>query len=291
MRIFFESIADNIMGKSDRCAIGACNNSRKYRDKQLILPHITAFDGNKELRFWKCSDVQLFPKWTAACYRKHFSFKKHHVICSKHFEFGRPTTVSPNPTLYLKGYYTNERSKRKAPKDRAVLPPKRCKTDNINIAEEQESKEVIAETEDQRQLCATNCVFTNENSTCTTVKPVMECVTAISLQSSSEVRVSTTSSIDKPIRTRMSWDLIKENSKMIKLYTGCPSAELFEFVVDHAQLKHQKLQYYKGKFCNKKVSNKPCKKPLSEKDRPIKVITTSRSNSDGTYKNSPRCSS
>ena len=120
---------------------------------------------------------------------------------------------------------------------------------------------------------------------------MMECVTAISLQSSSEVRVSTTSSIDKPIRTRMSWDLIKENSKMIKLYTGCPSAELFEFVVDHAQLKHQKLQYYKGKFCNKKVSNKPCKKPLSEKDRPIKVITTSRSNSDGTYENSPRCSS
>ena len=58
--MFFESIADNIFGKNDRCGIGACNNSRKYRDKQVILPHITAFDGNKELRFWKCSDVRLF---------------------------------------------------------------------------------------------------------------------------------------------------------------------------------------------------------------------------------------
>ena len=41
------------MGINDRCAVGACNNARKYKEKYVIKQHISAFDKGLELRFWK----------------------------------------------------------------------------------------------------------------------------------------------------------------------------------------------------------------------------------------------
>ena len=61
-----------VMGINDRCAVGACNNARKYKEKYVIKPHISAFDKGLELRFWKCPDPKLYSKWTFACNRKHF---------------------------------------------------------------------------------------------------------------------------------------------------------------------------------------------------------------------------
>ena len=85
------------MGVNDRCTVGACsNNARKYKEKHVIKPHISAFDGvleYTELRFWKCNDPKLFPKWTFACNRKHFRCNKYTVICSNHFKYGRPTAA------------------------------------------------------------------------------------------------------------------------------------------------------------------------------------------------------
>ena len=48
------------MGINDRCAVGACNNARKYKEKYVIKPHISAFDKGLELRFWKCPDPKLY---------------------------------------------------------------------------------------------------------------------------------------------------------------------------------------------------------------------------------------
>ena len=71
-------------------------------EKYVIKPHISAFNGSLELQFWKCTDPKLYPKWTFSCNRKDFNFGKSHVVCSNHFEYGRPTNVSKIPTLYLK---------------------------------------------------------------------------------------------------------------------------------------------------------------------------------------------
>ena len=79
-------------------------NARKYPEKFVIKPHTFAFDTSLQLRFWKCTDPKLYPKWTVACTRKNFKFGKYNVVCSNHFEYGRPTAVSPVPTLYLKWY-------------------------------------------------------------------------------------------------------------------------------------------------------------------------------------------
>ena len=92
------------MGVNDRCAVGQCNNARKYPEKFVIKPHIFVFDASLQLRFWKCTDPKVYPKWTFACNRKNFKFGKYNVVCSNHFEYCRPTAVSPVPTLYLKGY-------------------------------------------------------------------------------------------------------------------------------------------------------------------------------------------
>ena len=123
------------MGINDRCAVGACNNARKYKEKYVIKPHISAFNGSLELQFWKCTDPKLYPKWTFSCNRKDFKFGKSHVVCSNHFEHGRPTNESKIPTLYLKGYSASggacgdddqhqsiSRPKRKAPMDRPAIP-------------------------------------------------------------------------------------------------------------------------------------------------------------------------
>ena len=118
------------MGVNDRCAVGECNNARKYPEKFVIKLHTSAFDTSLQLRFWKCTDPKLYPKWTFACNRKNFKFGKYNVVCSNHFEYGRPTDVSPVPTLYLKGY-DDEPSlavKRKSPAKRsAPLGGKKCK--------------------------------------------------------------------------------------------------------------------------------------------------------------------
>ena len=88
----------------------------------MIKPHIFAFDTSLQLRFWKCTDPKLYPKWTFACNRKNFKFGKYNVVCSTHLEYGRPTDVSPVPTSYLKGY-DDESSlavKRKSPAKRSA---------------------------------------------------------------------------------------------------------------------------------------------------------------------------
>ena len=141
------------MGVNDRCAVGQCNNARKYPEKFVIKPHILAFDTSLQLRFWKCTDPKLYPKWTFACNRKNFKFGKYNVVCSNHFEYGRPTDVSPVPTLYLKGY-DDESSlavKRKSPAKRSV-PLKKSKILNSSpskdvndstMKNEQMSKRII----------------------------------------------------------------------------------------------------------------------------------------------------
>jgi len=120
------------MSITDRCAVGACKNARKYPEKYVIKfkPHIAAFNTSLSLHFWKCSDPKLYPKWSFACNRKNFKFGKNNFICSNHFQYGRPTSVSPIPTLYLKGYdheSDGEAVKRKSPAKRTPMPEKLSK--------------------------------------------------------------------------------------------------------------------------------------------------------------------
>ena len=51
--------------------------------------------------------------------------------------------------------------------------------------------------------------------------------------------------IPKPLSVTMEWNTIKNNHRMVKLYTGCSSGKISNFIVDHVRQKHRKLQYCK----------------------------------------------
>ena len=64
------------MAINDRCAVGTCNNARKYPEKYVIKRHISAFNTSLSLHFWKFSDGKIYPKWTFAYNWKTFKGKR-----------------------------------------------------------------------------------------------------------------------------------------------------------------------------------------------------------------------
>ena len=227
------------MGINDRCAVGACNNAWKYKEKYVIKPHISAFNGSLELQFWKCTDPKLYPKWTFSCNRKDFKFGKSHVVCSNHFEYGRPTNVSKIPTLYLKGYSDSggacggnddqqsiSRHKRKAPMDRPAIPK------TLRKKKKSESESAVIEST-TTSICTTS-ILNSPSST-------------IDFESTANSSIlNSTVSLEKPIKNSFAWNDIKEKNRIIKHYTGCSGNKLFMFIVDHVRPKHAKLQYFKS---------------------------------------------
>ena len=45
------------------------------------------------------------------------------------------------------------------------------------------------------------------------------------------------SPLPQPKFVRLHWHCIKENERIVKLYTGCPSAKIFKSIVDHVRAK------------------------------------------------------
>ena len=54
------------MGIIDRCGIGASKHAQKYPEKYVIKPNITALNIGHIFHFQKCSDKEIYPKWTFA---------------------------------------------------------------------------------------------------------------------------------------------------------------------------------------------------------------------------------
>ena len=50
----------------------------------------------------------------------------------------------------------------------------------------------------------------------------------------------------QPKFVRLHRRFVQEKKRIVKLYTGCLSAKIFGFIVDHVRAKHQKIHYYKG---------------------------------------------
>ena len=232
------------MGVNDRCAVGQCNNARKYPEKFVIKPHILAFDTSLQLRFWKCTDPKLYPKWTVACNRKNFKFGKYIVVCSNHFEYGRPTAVSPVPTLYLK-VYDDESSlavKRKSPAKRSA--PLRGKKSKILYSST--SKDVNESTTIDFELSSVDIdVDATYTPHCQSLAGSLLSTSAyaaavhdicmLTVASSSTYSISEVipanpiSLLQQPKLVRLHWHFVKGKKRIVKLYTGCPSPKHFEF--------------------------------------------------------------
>ena len=210
-----------------------------------------------QLRFWKCTDPKLYPKWTFACNRKNFKFGKYNVVCPNHFEYGRPTAVSPVPTLYLKGYDDESilAVKRKSPAKRsAPLGGKKSKilysspskdvNDSTIIDFELSSVDIDV---DARCPSLAGSLLSTTTSAAAEHDMCMLTVTSSSTYSISEViPANPISLLQQPKLVRLHRHFVTEKKRIVKLYTGCPSPKFFEFIVDHVRAKHQKFHYYKG---------------------------------------------
>ena len=88
------------------CAVYGCSNDRRYSAKYVVKDHISAFDGGLKIRFWSCPE-KYFSTWSKLINREvvdkttgktsMFKVGKYTSVCSNHFEYGRPTDVSPHP--------------------------------------------------------------------------------------------------------------------------------------------------------------------------------------------------
>ena len=81
-----------------RCCVGGCDNDSRYPEKGVKRSHVA------ELKF------HYFPKDEARrkLWKKQvdkglagFVVTNNKVVCSSHFEFGKPTYASPIPMLFM----------------------------------------------------------------------------------------------------------------------------------------------------------------------------------------------
>ena len=81
-----------------RCCVGGCNNDSRYPDRIIKRGHVEIlkfhyFPKNPEKRLlW----VKQVSKGLVG-----FQVSNNKTVCSNHFEYGKPTFGSPNPTFYL----------------------------------------------------------------------------------------------------------------------------------------------------------------------------------------------
>ena len=107
------------MPKGDHCAVFGCLNDRRYPEKQVVKPHVGV------LGFYSPLNVKDASKWKKLINRRDFKVKLSTKVCSNHLKTGYRSKDCPNPKLYMKGYDSPAKRKRRGyPKERLPLPPK-----------------------------------------------------------------------------------------------------------------------------------------------------------------------
>ena len=129
-------------GSTKHCCWGNCPNDSRYPNKQPSGTYFIRFPKpgkvKESMTQWEKenenSKTEKAKKWVHACSRKGFtitSIKKDTYICSNHFIGGSgPTDLNPNPysgSVLDKDIDKLSKPKRKPPKDRGSLPPKKPK--------------------------------------------------------------------------------------------------------------------------------------------------------------------
>ena len=102
-----------------RCCVGGCNNDSRYSEKLVVKSHVT------QLKFhYFPKDGAKRAKWVAQISKGLVGFKVSDtkVVCSNHFECGKPTFLCDTPTMYL----TVSSSRQSTPRKRRKLDYK-CK--------------------------------------------------------------------------------------------------------------------------------------------------------------------
>ena len=94
-----------------RCCVGGCDNDSRYPEKVLKRGHVT---GDLTWHYFP-KDPKERALWVKNISKglEDFVVSDYKVVCSNHFQFGKPTFSSHVPTLYLVASDTSKRSPRK----------------------------------------------------------------------------------------------------------------------------------------------------------------------------------
>ncbi|PFX11930.1 THAP domain-containing protein 11 [Stylophora pistillata] len=94
-----------------RCCVGGCDNDSRYKEKIVKRSHVEG-----ELRWHHIpKQPEKRKQWTKNVSKglSGFVASDHKTVCSNHFEYGKPTFASPNPTLFSVPSDKNKSSPRK----------------------------------------------------------------------------------------------------------------------------------------------------------------------------------
>ena len=129
----------------DKCCVSGCNNVKDKPENWIVRGHVT------ELTFHHFPKGDIRAKWETmirkALDKSKFSATDNTLICSNHFEYGKPTFSSPHPTEFLT---VSDQRWKKSPKRRRRLerkteeiPKKRATTSEVAACENTEAEEKI----------------------------------------------------------------------------------------------------------------------------------------------------
>ena len=94
-----------------RCCVGGCDNDSRYPDKIVKRSNV------KELKFhYFPKDPEKRKLWVKEVEKGLIDFQVSNskVVCSNHFEYGKPTFSSPIPTLYMSVHSASKPSKQES---------------------------------------------------------------------------------------------------------------------------------------------------------------------------------
>ncbi|XP_065684684.1 uncharacterized protein LOC136096934 [Hydra vulgaris] len=262
------------MGKSDHCAIFGCNNDRRYKEKYVLKDHIYKTFSFSELKFFTCKE-SYFLTWSKIINReivdpltkkrKLYAVNKNTKVCANHFEYGKPTELSPHPKLYLKGYKISPpQNKRKLPIPRYTPTKVSKKHKNTHFS----------------STCTTTSSSNNNDNilqqSSLSISPPCLSSTASNQQLSPQqidlitntpaTYLTPTTLYKQSSHKRLTWEAVRSLPKVIKLFSGCPTENVFLYIVSRVQAKHKKVSYfmdYKRSFEPKQYQFSPASKPSS----------------------------
>ncbi|XP_033644393.1 uncharacterized protein LOC117304024 [Asterias rubens] len=257
---------------SHQCAVYGCSNDRRYPERMKVMPHVYQHMGQTDrVKFYRCK-LQFHSKWTRLIKRQDFKVNKNTVVCSNHFKYGQPRLCEQHPTEYLRGCNnTTTRSTRRP-------SSKKRKTPSLKSAPPRTDPcgDVIAK---PSLLGMCKAGFTHDHSMYTSSDGGQSCQRTGLVQGpcsdsesalqklrrkNAELQRELEDMKEKQRRTKMtsqkhsgskskcfSIDDIKNNERLMKLYTGLQSYEAFMCVFDHVKLKMGRLHYYSGSTSHK----------------------------------------
>ena len=135
-----------------RCCVAGCDNDSRYPEKYVIKEQVT---GGLRFHYFP-KDTNKCKQWVGEISKGLVGFKatKNTVVCSNHFEYGKPTFKSGVPTKHLtvRSLYISPKKRRKLSYSSSATTTTRRTEKQSEEFEQPEINEVESESTDDKEI-------------------------------------------------------------------------------------------------------------------------------------------